>query len=82
LEPLLNKTVLIIGGTGGIGSETARLLHFSGARVFLTSRDSAKLDQLSETIGIPVSNRFIVDLKNAADIQRMMTTVQDLSGSN
>ncbi len=81
MEPLLNKTVLIIGGTGGIGSETARLLHLSGARVFLTSRDSAKLDQLSETIGIPVSNRFIVDLKNAADIQRMMTTVQDLSGS-
>ena len=81
MEPLLNKTVLIIGGTGGIGSETARLLHLSGARVFLTSRDSAKLDQLSETIGITVSNRFIVDLKNAADIQRMMTTVQDLSGS-
>ncbi|HEX7678786.1 MAG TPA: SDR family NAD(P)-dependent oxidoreductase, partial [Thermoanaerobaculia bacterium] len=41
---LQNKTVLITGGTSGIGLELARQLLPRGNTVIVTGRDSAKLD--------------------------------------
>jgi NADP-dependent 3-hydroxy acid dehydrogenase YdfG len=81
LEPLLNKSVLIVGATGGIGSETARLLHLSGAKVFLTGRDADKLHVLSDAIGIPATNRFVVDLKKSTDIVTMVSSVLEQVGT-
>lgn len=43
METLKGKNILITGATGGIGSETARLLKVSGANLFLTGRNAAKL---------------------------------------
>ena len=40
----------LLGGTGGIGSETARLLSNSGYRVALGARDRSKLDVLAGEI--------------------------------
>lgn len=37
------KTVLITGGTGGIGYQTARALASSGAQVVITGRDAARV---------------------------------------
>ena len=37
---LRNRDVLLVGGTGGLGVETARLLESEGARVVLSSRQS------------------------------------------
>jgi NAD(P)-dependent dehydrogenase (short-subunit alcohol dehydrogenase family) len=37
-----DKTAFITGGSSGIGVETARALHATGARVFITTRDVAK----------------------------------------
>jgi len=80
LEPLINKTVLIVGGTGGIGSETARLLHLSGAKVFLTSRDKLKLDGFCNSIGIPDNQRFVLDLKNPLAISNLVKEIQTIAG--
>ena len=41
---LENKTVLITGGTSGIGLELARQLHQRGATVIVTGRDQDRLD--------------------------------------
>ena len=38
------RTVLITGGSGGIGLETARAMHATGADVFITARTAAKGD--------------------------------------
>jgi NAD(P)-dependent dehydrogenase (short-subunit alcohol dehydrogenase family) len=39
---LTGKTALVTGGTGGIGSESAKLLATAGARVFITGRDAGR----------------------------------------
>jgi NADP-dependent 3-hydroxy acid dehydrogenase YdfG len=45
-EPeLLGQTVLVIGGSAGIGVETARRARAEGAAVILTGRNSERLKQ-------------------------------------
>ena len=43
--PLLGQTVVVIGGSAGIGLETARLANAEGAKLVLTARDSKRLEQ-------------------------------------
>jgi NAD(P)-dependent dehydrogenase (short-subunit alcohol dehydrogenase family) len=46
-EPdLLGQTVLVIGGSSGIGLETARLARAQGAEVILTARDPDRLHRV------------------------------------
>jgi NADP-dependent 3-hydroxy acid dehydrogenase YdfG len=80
LESLLNKIVLIVGGTGGIGAEAARLIHLSGAKVFISSRDKSKLETLCNAIGIPDNHRFVLDLKDSDAIKKMVEVVQVSEG--
>ena len=45
-EPqLAGQTVVVIGGSAGIGLETARLAHSEGARLVLAARDPGRLQQ-------------------------------------
>lgn len=53
---LENKTVLIAGATGGIGTRTAHRLAAGGARLFLSGRDTAKLRALSGEIAFAASH--------------------------
>jgi NAD(P)-dependent dehydrogenase (short-subunit alcohol dehydrogenase family) len=46
-----NKTVLVTGGNSGIGLATAIQFAKEGARVVITGRDQATLDQAKEQIG-------------------------------
>ena len=46
MESLYKKKVLIIGATGGIGRETAKLLKSSNADVFITGRNGEKLNDI------------------------------------
>lgn len=39
---LSKLTIVMTGATSGIGYETARALHSTGAKLFLTARDAAK----------------------------------------
>jgi NAD(P)-dependent dehydrogenase (short-subunit alcohol dehydrogenase family) len=40
-----DRTVLITGGSSGIGLETARAMHATGADVFITARTASKGDE-------------------------------------
>ena len=49
-RPLVDHTVLVTGGSGGIGYQTARALARSGARVIITGRDPDTGEQAAAAI--------------------------------
>src|ERR1700738_4300103 len=50
-EPdLLGQTVVVIGGSSGIGSETARRAHAEGAKVILTGRNAERLQHAASEV--------------------------------
>jgi len=76
---LTNKTALVTGGNSGIGLATARLMLEQGARVAITGRDQAKLDQAVAELGPNVLG-IQVDLDDPAALQAMIKTVGEHFG--
>jgi len=48
---LADQTVVLVGGSAGIGLETARLARAEGADVILTGRDPNRLEQAAQDVG-------------------------------
>jgi NAD(P)-dependent dehydrogenase (short-subunit alcohol dehydrogenase family) len=58
-EPqLAGQTVVVIGGSAGIGLETARLARAEGARVVLTGRNPHRLERAAAELGALSSAAF------------------------
>jgi NAD(P)-dependent dehydrogenase (short-subunit alcohol dehydrogenase family) len=58
-EPqLAGQTVVLIGGSAGIGLETARLARSEGADVVLTGRDPEKLERAASDVGAQSTAAF------------------------
>src|SRR5262245_58163816 len=73
-EPeLLGHTVIVIGGSAGIGLETARRARAEGADVILTGRNPDRLKQAAEEIDAQRTAAF--DVNDAATLERFF---QDL----
>jgi retinol dehydrogenase 14 len=71
--PLLaGKSVLVTGGTGGIGRATAIGLAALGARVAITGRDQARTEAAAAAIraapGSPAVDAFAADLSAQAGV--------------
>jgi NAD(P)-dependent dehydrogenase (short-subunit alcohol dehydrogenase family) len=61
-EPqLLGQTVVVIGGSAGIGLETARRAHGEGADVVLTGRNPEPLEQAARDLSARSSAAFDAD---------------------
>ena len=52
---LLGQTVLVIGGSSGIGLETARLAHARGAGIILTARNPDRLHRAGLELGASIA---------------------------
>jgi len=52
---LLGQTVLVIGGSSGIGLETARLARANGADIILTARNPDRLHRAGLALGASIS---------------------------
>ena len=63
---LLGQTVLVIGGSAGIGLETARRARAEGADVLLTARDPDRLERAATELGAKGSAAF-----DATDFARL-----------
>ena len=64
---LKNAVALITGGSAGIGRSIAQMLAESGARVAITGRDQARLEEAARTLGVfPIR----ADVANEADVER------------
>jgi NAD(P)-dependent dehydrogenase (short-subunit alcohol dehydrogenase family) len=75
-EPeLADQTVVLIGGSAGIGLETARRARAEGADVILTGRDPDRLKQAAREVGAQRTAAF-----DATDTASLETFFQDLPG--
>ena len=50
-RPLLGQTVVVLGGSAGIGLATARQARAEGAQVVLTGRDPGRLERAAQDVG-------------------------------
>ncbi|OKS85820.1 SDR family oxidoreductase [Mucilaginibacter polytrichastri] len=67
---ITNKTVLIIGGSAGIGFETAKLLTAKGNKVIITGRDEKRLKEAAAKIeGVSF---FTGDVSSEADTAKLV----------
>ena len=74
-EPeLVGQTVVVIGGSAGIGLETARLARTEGADVVLTGRNPDRLDAAASELGALSSAAF-----DAADLDALDQFFRDLA---
>src|SRR4051812_48360035 len=55
---LLGQTVVVIGGSAGIGLETARRARAEGADVILTGRDPERLEAAAREVGAVSTSAF------------------------
>lgn len=71
METLFKKKVLIIGATGGIGRELARLIKSSQADLFISGRNAAKLEEIAKELGINQEHIFTADITYPDQVQSM-----------
>lgn len=75
MESLFRKKVLIIGATGGIGRETAKLIKSSNADVFITGRNSEKLEAVAKALGLAANRVFQLDITNHKAVESVAATI-------
>jgi retinol dehydrogenase 14 len=77
--PMAGKTVVVTGGTGGIGRATAVGLAALGARVAITGRDQARTQdaagQIARQAGNPAVDPFAADMSSQAEVRRLAAAV-------
>src|SRR5690349_6390301 len=66
---LAGQVVVVMGGSAGIGLETARLARANGARVVITGRDRERLEKAAVEVG--AESALTVDLDDSADVERV-----------
>jgi retinol dehydrogenase 14 len=75
---MAGRTVLVTGGTGGIGKATALGLARMGANVAITGRDAARTDQAAREIRSATGAQvdvFLADLSAQAEVRRLAEEV-------
>ena len=75
MQSLKGKIVLVAGATGGIGSQTVKLLVGSGAIVYITGRNLAKLNQLAEECRISSDYVFQMDIAEEVSVNRVIDNI-------
>jgi NAD(P)-dependent dehydrogenase (short-subunit alcohol dehydrogenase family) len=70
MNTLAGTTVVIIGGTSGIGLETARQAHAADAKLVLTGRDRGRLEATRDELG---ASTTALDLADPVGLHRFFT---------
>ena len=75
---LKNKTILITGGTAGIGLEATKQFLEAGCKVIITGRNQSKLDEVKKKY--PSITAIKSDAGNVDDANSLLAQVKDLGG--
>ena len=80
---LSNKTAIIYGGSGAIGSAIARAFHEAGANIFLVARDAAKLERVAAGISKDRGriHTAVLDVLDEAAVHRHVAELVKQTGS-
>ncbi|KAH9038459.1 hypothetical protein EDB85DRAFT_2273016 [Lactarius pseudohatsudake] len=74
----IGKTVIVTGGNGGIGRETARVLLSKGARVYIATRSEEKSQKAIEELKKETGKDSIFFLKlYLADLVSIKATAEE-----
>ena len=76
--PMAGRTVLVTGGTGGIGKATALGLATKGAHLAITGRDRARTEVAAREIRAASGGQvdvFVADLSAQAEVRRLADEV-------
>ena len=74
---LKNAVALITGGSAGIGRSIAQTLSQSGARVAITGRNQARLEETARALGV---HPIHADVSNERDVERTYRQVLEKFG--
>jgi len=78
-----DKIVLIVGGSGGIGSAAAKVFARAGAKVVLAARNKEKAEEVAKEINDSGGEAFVigVDVTDLASVSTMTREVTEDLGS-
>ena len=78
-----DKIVLIVGGSGGIGSATGKIFAKAGAKVVLAARNQQKAEKVAKEINDSGGEAFVigVDVTDLASVSTMTREVTEDLGS-
>ncbi|MDX1587232.1 MAG: SDR family NAD(P)-dependent oxidoreductase [Balneolaceae bacterium] len=78
-----DKIVLIVGGSGGIGSAAAKVFAKAGAKVVLAARNKEKAEEVAKEINDSGGEAFVigVDVTDLASVSTMTREVTEDLGS-
>ena len=80
---LAGKTVLVTGASSGIGQATAIACSRMGARLVLTARDQARLQETHDRLDAIEGGhmQLLADMTNQEDLERLVGAVSALDGA-
>ena len=78
-----DKIVLIVGGSGGIGSACGRVFAKAGAKVVLAARNQQKADKVAKEINDTGGDAYVigVDVTDLASVSKMAREVTEDLGA-
>ena len=81
MEKLTAKKIVVAGATGGIGRQLVKMLHQSGAEVFVTGRSQAKLDALVNDLGLRSTHALALDIADESAMLQLGAKVAQEMGT-
>ncbi|MGN6502583.1 MAG: SDR family NAD(P)-dependent oxidoreductase [Pseudolysinimonas sp.] len=75
----MTRTIVVVGGTSGIGLELARRIVADGDNVVITGRDAENSRQIAESIG-PAASSVAVDISEPETIAESLKPIGHVDG--
>ena len=76
---MTQKTILIVGGGGGIGRAVSKVFHEKGNRIVLADLNEERLSKAAEELGSDTLH-FEVDVRNETSVARLIGNVVNATG--
>lgn len=74
------KNILVVGGTGGIGSDVVRTFIDQGARVFATYYNEQEMEALKPTLEQGTCNFVFMDVRDERSVSDAFSAIQQEAG--